>query len=123
MTSTVISMEGFKTKYVRFNNKDTFIPISIEIEDPKIKKFSKSFVIVSAFLIVTTLLSIIVAYGKNSNLGMGTYTSINRINNWLIPDNFNVRRSIHYKGTGDIWKSDKFRYKIINIQSSFWVVS
>lgn len=93
MTSTLILMESFKTRYVRFNNKDTFIPISIEIDDPKIKKFSKSFIIVSGFLLLTTLLSILVAYGKNSNLGMGTYTCINRVNNWLIPDNFTVRSS------------------------------
>lgn len=87
-------MEAIKNKYVRFHDKDTFIPISIEIADPKVKKMSKSFLVVTAFLVFTTLISLLVAYGKNSNLGIGTFTSINRVNDWLIPDNFTVRRSI-----------------------------
>jgi hypothetical protein len=84
-------MEKFKNKYVRFNDKDTFIPISIDIADPKVKKISKSFLFVAAFLIFTTIISLLVAYGKRSNLGIGTFSSINRINDWLVPDNFTVR--------------------------------
>lgn len=83
-------MEIIKTKYFRFNDKDTFIPINIDMDDPTVKKYSKSFIIVMGFLLLTTLISIIIAYSKNSTLGMGTYTTINRVDNWLIPDNFTV---------------------------------
>ncbi len=55
-----------------------------------VKKFSKSFLIAVGFLGITTVLSLMIAYGKQSNLGVGTFTSINRINDWSAPDNFTV---------------------------------
>ena len=82
-------MNAFRNKYIRFS-EENLAAISNEFNTPKIKKFSKSLVIVLGFLMLTTILSILVAYGKQSNLGIGTFTSINRIKNWDIPDNFTV---------------------------------
>ena len=84
-------MESIRNKFVRFNSKESFLPINIEIVDPKVKKYSKSLLFVSGFLIFTTLISLLVAYGKNSNLGIGTFTTINRVNDWQYPANFTVR--------------------------------
>ena len=84
-------MDKFRKKYVRFNDQDIEI-MHLKLEHPKVKKYSKSVMIVAGFLVLTTIISVLIAYGKSSKLGMGTFTSINRIDGWSVPANFSVSK-------------------------------
>ncbi len=44
----------------------------------KVKKYSKTLIAVVSFFLVTLFISIVIAYSKSSNRGLGTYTTINR---------------------------------------------
>jgi hypothetical protein len=87
-----------KSAYIRFENEevdkvlDQAVNAVLTLQPvKKIKKYSKTIVISGSFFLITLLVSIVIAYSKSSNHGMGSYSSINRPFNQdvsRVPTNF-----------------------------------
>jgi hypothetical protein len=75
-----------KSAYVRFPENEEVDKVIEETVNAivdlkpvkKIKKYSKTILISGSFFLVTLLLSIVIAYSRSSNHGMGSYSAINR---------------------------------------------
>lgn len=89
-------MELYKSSYVRFDEAPAEMspvnaPDFIKPIAQTTKKYSKTMLISIAFFLFTFILSVAIAYSKNSNHGLGTYATINRPfqdDVARVPDNF-----------------------------------